>query len=109
MPIMPSFTVDPPVICRVVENRSADVARLGLRIETPRRTAGRYNLIVRKIDLAGTATMQQGGGFDLADGDTREVGKLTISVRPDGQLSVEASVHVDGRRIDCAYDSTQDL
>ncbi|MEE7448897.1 hypothetical protein MRF4_14440 [Methylobacterium radiotolerans] len=109
MPIMPSFTVDPPVLCRVVENRSADIARLALRIEAPRRAAGRYSLVVRKADPAGTATMQQGGGFDLADGGTREVGKLTISVRPDGQLSVDASVQVDGRRIGCAYDSTQDL
>lgn len=53
--------------------------------------------------------MQQGGGFDLADSGTREVGKLTISVRADGQLSVDASVQVDGHRISCAYDSTQDL
>ncbi|ONF49469.1 hypothetical protein RSM1_08805 [Methylobacterium radiotolerans] len=93
----------------MIENRSADVARLALRVEAARGTAGRYNLIVRKTDPAGTATMQQGGGFDIAEGDVREVGKLTISVRPDGQLSVDASVQVDGRKIGCAYDSTQDL
>ncbi|MGU3465166.1 curli-like amyloid fiber formation chaperone CsgH [Methylobacterium sp. C33D] len=106
---MPSFAVDSPILCRVIENRSADIARLALRIEASRGTAGRYNLIVRKTDPAGTATMQQGGGFDIAEGDVREVGKLTISVRPDGHLSVDASVQVDGRKIGCAYDSTQDL
>ncbi|WCS24342.1 hypothetical protein LOK46_24920 [Methylobacterium sp. NMS14P] len=106
---MPSFIVDPPVLCRVVETRSADIARLTLRIEAPPGTAGHYNLVVRKSDPSGTATMQQGGGFDLADSGTREVGKLTISVRADGQLSVDASVQVDGHRISCAYDSTQDL
>ncbi|WP_331313169.1 curli-like amyloid fiber formation chaperone CsgH [Methylobacterium mesophilicum] len=106
---MLSINADPPVLCRVVENRSADVARLALRIEASRGIAGRYNLVVRKSDPAGTATMQQGGGFDLADGAAREVGKLTISVWPDAQLSVDASVQVAGRRISCAYDSTQDL
>ncbi|SFD68887.1 hypothetical protein SAMN02799627_01316 [Methylobacterium sp. 13MFTsu3.1M2] len=53
--------------------------------------------------------MQQGGDFDLAESFTREVGKLTVSVRPDGQLSVEASVQVGGRKISCAYDNTQNL
>jgi hypothetical protein len=94
---MLSINADPPVLCRVVENRSADVARLALRIEASRGIAGRYNLVVRKSDPAGTATMQQGGGFDLAD------------LRLDAQLSVDASVQVDGRRISCVYDSTQDL
>lgn len=106
---MPSFAVELPVLCQVIENRSADVARLALRIEAPRGAAGRYSLVVRKADPAGTATMQQSGGFDIADGDVREVGKLTIGVRPDGRLSVDAFVQVDGRRISCAYDSAQDL
>jgi hypothetical protein len=106
---MPSFALDPPVLCRVIENRSADVARLALRIEAPRGAAGRYSLVVRKADPAGTATMQQSGGFDITDGDVREIGKLTISVRPNGQLRVDAFVQVDGRKIGCAYDSTQDL
>ena len=106
---MLSINADPPVFCHVVENRSAEIARLALRIEAPRGAAGRYTLVVRKSDPAGTATMQQSGGFNLADSDAREVGKLTISVRPDGQLSVDASVQVDGRKISCAYDSTQDL
>ncbi|WP_139237807.1 curli-like amyloid fiber formation chaperone CsgH [Methylobacterium sp. 13MFTsu3.1M2] len=106
---MPSFTIDPPILCRVVEARSADFARLSLRIDAPPGTAGHYNLIVRKADSAGTTTMQQGGDFDLAESFTREVGKLTVSVRPDGQLSVEASVQVGGRKISCAYDNTQNL
>lgn len=106
---MLSINADTPVLCRVVENRSADVARLALRIEAPHGTVGRYSLVVRKSDPAGTATMQQGGAFDLAGRDTGEVGNLTISVRPDGQLAVDASVQVAGRNISCAYVSTQDL
>lgn len=106
---MPSLSVDPPVLCRVVENRSADTARLVLRIEAPHRTAGRYRLVVRKSDPAGTATLQQGGGFDLTDSDAREVGKLTVSVLPNGQLRVDAFVLIDGHKITCDHVSTQTL
>lgn len=107
--IMPSLTVDPPVLCRVVESRSAETTRLALRVEAPRGSAGWYSLVVRKSDPAGTATMQQGGGFDLAPGETRDVGNLTVSVLPNGQLRIDASVLIDGRKINCGHISIYDL
>lgn len=106
---MLSINADTPVLCRVVENRSADVAHFALRIEAPRGTVGQYSLVVRKSDLTGTATMQQGGVFNLSVRDTGEVGNVIISVRPDGHLTVDGSVQVKGRNISCAYISTQDL
>ncbi|WP_157862050.1 curli-like amyloid fiber formation chaperone CsgH [Methylobacterium sp. Leaf361] len=106
---MPNFAVDPPVLCRVIEARAQDVARVALRIEAPYGTAGRYSLVVRKADPAGKATMQQSGNFELADSGAREVGELTISIRPGGQLIVDASVQVGGRKISCSYDTTHDL
>ncbi|AWN50453.1 curli-like amyloid fiber formation chaperone CsgH [Methylobacterium sp. 17Sr1-1] len=98
-----------PATCIVVESRSLDGARIAVRITASEALSGRYSLQVRKSDAAGSAVMEQAGGFATGAGETRGFGQVLVSVAPAGELVLDARIAFNGTTVRCGHQRTDSL
>ena len=81
-----------PLQCEIRQNENNGSIELTGVITSSRALAGNFRFTVAKSGASGSSNVHQGNKFDLAAGQQRQIGQVTINRERDAHVAVELFV-----------------
>tara|TARA_R110002020_G_scaffold57111_4_gene157532 strand:- start:506 stop:889 length:384 start_codon:yes stop_codon:yes gene_type:complete len=87
------------VQCEIVEHSQNDMRTIEALVTSPSPASGDYRLAIASRGNGNSSSISQGGAFTVPANETIAVGQMMIG--DDARYSVDFSITLDGRTIDC--------
>ena len=88
------------VQCEIVGHSQNGMRTIEAMVTSPEPASGDYRLVMETTGNGNSSSISQGGGFTVPANQTTVVGQMMIG--DDARYSVDFSITLDGKTIDCS-------